>query len=139
VTTTDRGPLPALIDALRRRDPDAASALFARDAFVRDVARGRQALGVDEVRDTLARWLAAVPDATFEVTALAETDERAGAQVVVRGTHTGPFADDWGPVPATGKPIDLPFAVVCALHDGRIVETHLYYDLATLLLAVGAL
>jgi steroid delta-isomerase-like uncharacterized protein len=139
VTTTDSGPLPALIDAMQRHDLDATAALFAQDAFVRDVARGRQALGVDEVRDTLKGWLTAVPDATFEVTALAETDERAGAQVVVHGTHSGPFADDWGPVPATGKAIDLPFAVACTLRDGRIVEMHLYYDLATLLLAVGAL
>jgi ketosteroid isomerase-like protein len=53
------------------------------------------------------------------------------------GTHTGPLATDDGDVEPTGATVDLRFADVSQVHDGKIVAYHTYYDQLGLLSQLG--
>jgi steroid delta-isomerase-like uncharacterized protein len=51
------------------------------------------------------------------------------------GRHAGEFAG----VPATGKEVSVPLAVVYDLSDGQIVEGRIYFETPAFLAQVGAL
>ena len=55
------------------------------------------------------------------------------AETHYQGTHVGEFLG----IPATGKPIDFPLAVVITFRDGLLAGERFYYDLATLLRQIG--
>jgi steroid delta-isomerase-like uncharacterized protein len=57
------------------------------------------------------------------------------AQTRYQGVHRGRFLD-YAP---TGRPVDLPLAVVIPFRDGLMVGERFYYDLATLLRQIGVL
>ena len=57
------------------------------------------------------------------------------AQTRYHGIHRGRFID----YEPTGKPIDLPLAVVIPFRDGLMAGERFYYDLATLLRQIGVL
>jgi ketosteroid isomerase-like protein len=53
------------------------------------------------------------------------------------GTHTGPLATDDGDVEPTGAAVELRFADVSRVRDGKIVAYHTYYDQLGLLTQLG--
>ena len=53
----------------------------------------------------------------------------------IRGTHTGPFRG----IPPTGKTIQLKFAEVFEMRDGKIKTMRAYWDTATLMRQLGLL
>lgn len=55
------------------------------------------------------------------------------------GTNTGPLDTPAGEVPATGKALELKFADVFRVRDGRIAEHRIYYDAMALLGQLGLL
>jgi len=55
------------------------------------------------------------------------------AETHYQGTHIGEFLG----IPATGKPIDFPLAVIITFRDGLMAGERFYYDLATLLRQIG--
>jgi steroid delta-isomerase-like uncharacterized protein len=124
-----------MIDAVNHRDVVSVDALLAEDVRLQDIALEVVLQGRSAVRERLDAWLVAVPDAGIETVGLVETDVQASAEVVVTGTQSGAWAEG----DASGATVELPVAVVCALHHRAIASLRLYYDLATLLQQVGAL
>jgi hypothetical protein len=57
-----------------------------------------------------ARW-AVFPDLTQDVRLLVDGGEHAFAEVVARGTRTGPLAAPAGDIAPTGRAIEVPFCV----------------------------
>lgn len=66
-----------------------------------------------------------------------------GDQVVVEydfvGTHTGPLATPTGPVPPTGKAVNIPGIEVYGLQNGKVISLRTYFDAATMLRQLGLL
>jgi len=85
----------------------------------------------------LRRLVTAFPDLTQEVQLLVDAGEYAFAEVVARGTHTGPLATPEGDIGPTGRTIEVPFSVVMHARDGLLVDGREYYDAATLLRQLG--
>jgi predicted ester cyclase len=71
---------------------------------------------------------AGFPDGRLECRHMVVDGDRAMAEGVHIGTHTGPLAGLGGEVPATGRRLELPFCDVFEAKDGRIVAHRLYYD-----------
>jgi ketosteroid isomerase-like protein len=65
----------------------------------------------------------------------------AGDQIVVEGrftgTNTGPLQTPAGELPATGRPMELPFADSFRIVDGKITEHRIYYDTVGMLAQLG--
>jgi steroid delta-isomerase-like uncharacterized protein len=120
---------------VNRRDIGGIDMLLTDDVRLHDVALEALLQGRPALRERLDTWLTAVPDARIEIVGSVETDSQASVETVVTGTQSGRWAERG----ASGATIELPVAVVCALHDGTISSVRLYYDLATLLQQAGAL
>ena len=117
-------------------DLDGALSVFSADLETTDPGMGT-VHGLEAFRDYLRALKRAVPDAR----ALVEQVHVAGEAVIVEGrlvgTHSGPLAGPDGDVEPTGASIDLRFADVSQVPDGKIRSYHTYYDQLGLLTQMG--
>jgi steroid delta-isomerase-like uncharacterized protein len=115
---------------------DDALALFADDLETIDPGMGT-VYGIAPFREYLETLKRAVPDAQAQIDLMHE----AGNVVIVEGrfvgTFTGPLATAEGDVDPTGANVELRFADVSTVANGRIVSYHTYYDQLGLLTQLG--
>lgn len=124
----------SLFDAWERRDYGAVMEHMAKGALVKDAPRGLVLGDPSDVRDWFESWVTACPDATAGATVPVASTDGAVVQGVYVGTNTGPF----GPLPATGRAVSMPFAIVIRFDAaGRVTEYSVYYDQLTLLTQLG--
>jgi len=129
--------LREVLEALSAHDLDRVSAVVDENFEFADVGGGEVMHGRDEWRAFCGVFVTAFPDLTQDVRLLVDAGEYAFAEVVARGTHTGPLATPDGEIAPTGRTIEIPFCVVMRAGDGLLVEGREYYDAATLLGQLG--
>jgi steroid delta-isomerase-like uncharacterized protein len=115
---------------------DEAISTCADDLEIVDPGMG-QVRGSDRFREYLETFKRAMPDARAVVERSVESGDIVAVEGRFTGTHTGPLATDDGEVDPTGAAIDLRFADVSRVRDGRIVAYHTYYDQLGLLTQLG--
>jgi ketosteroid isomerase-like protein len=93
--------------------------------------------GLDPFREYLGTFKRAMPDARAIVEKAVESGDTVAVEGRFTGTHTGPLATDDGDVQPTGAAVDLRFADVSQVRDGKIVAYHTYYDQLGLLTQLG--
>ncbi len=117
-------------------DIDAAVAAFSAALETIDPGMGT-VHGIEPFREYLETFRRAMPDAR----AVVERTFTTGDSVIVEGrfvgTHTGPLASPDGDIEPTGASVDLRFADVSRVADGKIVAYHTYYDQLGLLTQLG--
>ncbi len=124
----------SLYEAWEKRDFRAFEDCLADGVSFNDTPRGQVVKGKASVKDWYASWADACPDSVAGATVVAATDDTAVFDGLYAGTNTGPF----GPFPATGRPVSLPWLNVLRFDaDGRIIGGSAYYDQATVLLQLG--
>jgi len=66
-------------------------------------------------------------------------DDQIVDELVIRFTHTTPI--DWmlPRIPPTGKRVEVAFAVIVKVEDGKIAHEHIYWDQASVLVQLGML
>jgi len=122
-------------DCFKNADLDGADGLFADDcAFVMPMGP----LSKAEHRGLAESFLGAFPDAHMEVAHAVEGDGEVFIEGRFKGTHTGDLVSPDGTIPASGKPLDLPFADYFGVQGGKVVQHRTYWDQATLMAQVGA-
>jgi steroid delta-isomerase-like uncharacterized protein len=104
-----------------------------------NVATGQTFRGPEGARQFLQGWATAFPDSQVETTTVVADDETAAMEFVGRGTHTGPLVSPAGDIPATGQRVETPFAQVMRIHDGKVTQARLYFDLGTILRQLGVM
>jgi steroid delta-isomerase-like uncharacterized protein len=115
---------------------DEAMSACADDLEVVDPGIG-QVRGSDRFRQYLETFKRAMPDARAVVEHTVASGDTVAVEGRFTGTHTGPLATDDGDVDPTGAAIDLRFADVSQVRDGKIVAYHTYYDQLGLLTQLG--
>ena len=119
-----------------RGDLDAATSVFSARLETTDPGMGT-VHGLAPFREYLETFKLAMPDAR----AVVERIHLAGDTVVVEGrfvgTHTGPLVTPEGEVAPTGARVDLRFADVSHISDGKIDSYHTYYDQLRLMTQLG--
>jgi steroid delta-isomerase-like uncharacterized protein len=123
-------------EAFGTGDIDAALSACADDLEIIDPGMG-QVRGRDRFREYLETFKRAMPDARAIVEQTVEADDTVAVEGRFTGTHTGPLATDDGDVEPTGATVDLRFADVSRVRDGKIVAYHTYYDQLGLLRQLG--
>ncbi|MBX6169522.1 MAG: ester cyclase [Thermobispora bispora] len=98
--------------------------------------------GIAEGREQLCSYLeefwAAFPDVHLVVLEAFELGDLTLDEVVLIGTHRGPYLGPSGTVvPPTGRPLNLRACYVCAIENGLIVSMRLYFDQLELLSQLG--
>ena len=119
----------AYFSALSDGDVDGAVELIADDADYR-TPTGRLPRK-DVIRQYLAGFDAAFPDAHFDIEHVIESGDMVAVEGVYQGKHEGPLGlPDGSALPATGRRVHAPFATVFTVRDGRITSHRPYWDLA---------
>ena len=90
--------------------------------------------GPDGFNAVLDGFFTAFPDLHVTVEDVIEAGDRVATRGRFVGTHRGVFNG----VPATGKPVDVPYIDVWRVEDGKAVENWVQMDLLGLLQQVGA-
>jgi steroid delta-isomerase-like uncharacterized protein len=99
-----------------------------------DAAWGEHYEGRDGVRDFYEQLMNAMPDLAIDVQRRHVTDDAILVEVVVRGTHLGP----WRGLPPTGRRIEFPLCGIYTFDvSDHLAGEKIYYDRATVLRQLG--
>jgi predicted ester cyclase len=124
--------------ALNDHDVEGFLNLHLPSIIARDPQNPQGAKGRDAVRAGVAPMFKAFPD--FRV--VPERSFGQGDWIVEEGvaigTHKGPLeAPGLPPIPATNRPVRLPYAFLAKVDGGKFAETHLYFDTAGMMAQLG--
>lgn len=101
------------------------------------VALGRTFHGRKGLGDYVRGWITGFPDAKIEVKKVIASGENVAVEFVGRGTHTGTLRLPIGAIGPTGRKLSIECVELMTFSEGKIVETKLYFDAATLLTDLG--
>ena len=105
----------------------------------RESGTGRTLEGIDDCIAAWAAWRVAMPDIAGEVGRGLADGPTVAVEVVWRGTHDGPLETPDGPIPATGRPVEIVATQWQQHSGGRIATIDHHLDLLALLGQIGAL
>ncbi|HUO74104.1 MAG TPA: ester cyclase [Solirubrobacteraceae bacterium] len=95
--------------------------------------------GIDAHEQMGHAFMAAFPDSHMDISRMVSVGDEVWVTGSFRGTQTGDLVGEQGTIPASGKDIDLPFAEVFTIRDGRIARQETYWDQMTMMAQIGAL
>jgi predicted ester cyclase len=137
-----------VIDAVNAHDLNALRSRYAADARTRRPGWPQEA-DVDYLLASYEMDFACVPDIRFEPLVSTANGTRIVTELRITGTNTGPTVlGDFGKallgrdveaVPPTGRPIDLPAAVVHEVSNGKVIAERQYWGLLEFLVQVGVI
>lgn len=117
-----------------RHDLDDLMATFGTDARYDDEPWGDYRTGRDGVRSYYIDLMRALPDLAIAVTHWHEATETLVVEVIIRGTHLGP----WRGVPATGRPMEFPLCGIYSFDaNDQLACERIYYDRAAVMRQLG--
>jgi steroid delta-isomerase-like uncharacterized protein len=129
----------ALYTAFNDRDFDRGAAHVAPDQEMEVVATGERFHGPQGYRDFAGHWATAFPDARVEIRTVVTEGDRCCVEFHGVGTHDGPFRTPGGTIPATGRPVEIPFCDVWEVRDGLVQRGRTYFDVSTIMRQLGLL
>jgi steroid delta-isomerase-like uncharacterized protein len=125
-------------EAFNAKDPDARRAAEASEIEA-ILPGGMRLRGPDQTLQASQAFWEAIPDAEL----VWEHSFEAGAEVAIeghlRGTHTGPFRTPGGEIPPSGKEINLRYATIKRIENGRVASDRVYFDQMEFLQQIGAM
>jgi steroid delta-isomerase-like uncharacterized protein len=95
--------------------------------------------GIEAFLAFVTAFKQAFPDLHWEMREFIEGSDTVVAEGVFIGTNSGTMVGPRGPIPATGRRVELPFCDIWKVRKGRIVENRIYYDQVTFLGQLGLL
>lgn len=120
-------------EAWRDHRTDVGDEVFSSD--IRQHVMGGTVEGIEAMRATLERWLAAFPDLSAEVDMQVAEGDLVAERVTFRGTHSGgPFRD----IEPSGASFTFTQTTICRVADGKIAEMWEDVDWAGLMRQLGA-
>lgn len=147
MSTTDSGPeetrasrdarlavVEEHVQAENQHNLDGIMGTFGDGAWYDDEPWAEHHDGREGVRAYYEGLLRAVPDLHIDVQQRHVTAEHVILEVIITGTHTGP----WRGLPGTGRRVEFPLCAVYAFDDqDRLTGERIYYDRATILRQLG--
>jgi steroid delta-isomerase-like uncharacterized protein len=128
----------AYLDAFNDSDIDAIAALYAASTTYRNPFNPQPVTSPAEVREFEAPMFAAFSAVRASLEETISDGSRAAVRVVVHAEHTGELQTPAGPVPATGKSVELHTAEFFRVDAaGLIVEHHRFFDVAAFMGQLG--
>ena len=117
-------------------DLDGLLSTFGGNAVYEDAPWSERHEGLGAVREYYERLFRAAPDLHVEVKKRHVSADAIVLEVLVTGTHRGP----WRGLPATLRHLELPLCAVFTFDENdRMLGERIYYDRATVLRQLGVL
>ena len=122
------------IDAWNRHDAETLIAVYAEGATYHTPRRDHPLTGKAIVDFAKSVW-EVYPDASLEVISRGDTGGGlVASQVVLHGTHTGPYFDG---SPPTGRAVTYPIAIFTQIEGDKVRSEHVYFDRQTVAEQLG--
>ena len=125
-------------DAWNTKDVEGRKACCAADVEL-EMPGGMQLKGIDQVQQIEGAFWQALPDSQIKRTNEFVDGDTVIAEGVLTGTQTGPFPTPQGEIPPSGNPVNLRYASVKRVVDGKLVSEHLYFDQMEFMMQIGAM
>jgi steroid delta-isomerase-like uncharacterized protein len=116
---------------------DALKASITPNFVYDEVATERKVQGVDNVMPLMKEWGEAIPDSKGTFDNAYVSGNTVVLEVTWRGTHTGPLNLPSGPVPGTGKSIEIRACNVFEITGDKASMQRQYFDMGTMLRQLG--
>ena len=108
-----------------QHDLDGVIGTFGQGAEYHDSPWAKRYAGRDQVQLFYSQLMTALPDLHIEVLRRHVSDETIILEVIIHGTHLGP----WRGLAATGKKVEVPLCGVYTFDvDDRLAGERIYYD-----------
>jgi len=128
------------IDAFNDGDWGRFEAVLAPGSVYDEPGTGRRVEGIDAIMEVNRSWKAAFPDAKGTIHDVFACGDKVVTEVTWSGTHRGDLPlPDGGSIPASGQRIETRAVQVERVEDGKVAETHHYFDMLGMLEQIGAL
>jgi len=124
----------ASLEAINRRDIEAAAALRAADS-VWQAPGGQRAFGPDGWRDVVATYISAFPDLHFTIDDLVAEGDKVAARFTAHGTFRGELAG----VSPTGRTASVACVMITRIENGKIADEFEVWDQLAMFQDLGAL
>lgn len=99
------------------------------DVVVVDIASGSEiSRGAESFVRGDQNWRNAFTDFAVEILSVVGDFTHAAGDFILRGIHTGPMPTPWGEVAATGRKVELPFAMFCEVKGGKVTVIRDHYN-----------
>jgi len=123
--------------ALNDHDVNRFLSLHLESVIVRDI-RSEPAKGRKALREGVEPMIRAFPDLQLVTERAFGTGDWIAEEGVALGTHKGPLEAPGAPaIPATNRPIRLPYGFFAKVDGGKFAETHIYFDQMALMTQLG--
>lgn len=127
------------VDAFNRSDWDRTRELLADEVVYEEIGTGSRLEGAEAMLDGLQAWKSAVPDATGEIIRILSDNDTVVAEIIWRGTQSGPLTSPGGTLPATGRTFEMSAVMLQQWCDGRLAHVRHHLDILAMLVQLGAL
>jgi steroid delta-isomerase-like uncharacterized protein len=114
-------------------DMEGTLATLTEDCLFEDVATGEVHRGREGVRAYYSEWWTAFGIVPEDIRSYIVSEDFLIVETRFVGIHRGSYRG----AGATGKPLNLPVAILISLRDGLMSGERFYYDRATLLSQIG--
>jgi steroid delta-isomerase-like uncharacterized protein len=120
-------------EGLNRGDVSAADRAFAPDCVVHINGAPEPNLSLGGFKEMVSGLLGAFPDLHFKVDDQIVAGDKVATRWTAEGTNSGPF----GPVPATGRRVQVTGLMLDRVVDGKVVERWEQWDQMAMLQQLG--
>jgi steroid delta-isomerase-like uncharacterized protein len=125
-------------DLFSRGDMTKLGEMFAENATLLSVPTNETFRGRANVAGYIGNFKTAFPDMTITVQHQVACGDEVVTEFVGRGTHKGVFhTNTMGDIAPTNHKVDLPLCEILRIKDGRLTQSHLYFDAASLMNQLG--
>jgi len=110
---------------------------LADNAVYVEMSTGVRGNGADEYVKAVERWKRAFPDLTATILDAVTSGNKVVVELRWEGTHTGPLEGPFATIPPTNKRGGVNASMNVRIENGKIVETHHYFDILSVLSQLG--
>lgn len=118
-------------------DRDGWQSMIDQQAFEARGPGGFRLAGREAVDGEWAMWHDAFPENRLVTESIYGDDNGGVLEGRFQGTHTGTLRAPAGEIPATNRTVDIPFCEVHRVREGKIIDSHLYFDQMEMLAQLG--
>jgi steroid delta-isomerase-like uncharacterized protein len=118
---------------------DDYKAAFADNVIYEEVPTRTRIQGADEYIKTVQKWKRAFPDLRGTLLSSVESGDKVISELEWEGTHSGPREGPFGTIPATNKKSRVKAVIVETMKGDKVIESHHYFDLLSVLGSAGAM
>lgn len=128
-----------LYERFGRQDLAAATELIADDFEWQVMPFGQRFVGRAGFAESFNNFAVPFAGARIDVKQTIACEDTVVVEYDFIATHTGELMTPAGPLPPTGRDVNLPGCELYTMRDGKITRLHTYFDAATMMQQLGIL